>query len=210
MGTPEAESQGEVTISISVPQESLLQVMGRSISTLEKLNERYGNMFFATLGEGDRKALIFPTPSVISSATGKMSWQQLLVVTVDGFKIVQASDSSQSMRDRDFIIAYVMERMGKNPSKLNNDGKGYRADSLEIRGGTGWGQFRITPNGTHRVESKNQTPLDYRDTAEIYNPNCVLGSADPDSVKRILELNIERVRKIQESTQAAAEVLAKS
>lgn len=210
MRTSEAGPQGEVAISISVPQEPLSQAMGRSISTLEKLNERYENMFFATLGEGDKKALIFPTPSVISSATNNMNWWQLLVATADGFKIIQASDHSQSMLDKDFIAAYIMARMGKNPSRLVNDGRGYEADALEIRGGTGWGQFRVTPNGTHRVEGKNQTLLDYRDTAEIYNPNCRLVSADPDSVKRILKLNIERVRKIQESVQAAVEVLTKS
>lgn len=236
-GSRENAPQDTPSVSLPIPHEPNSETMRRTIETLTMVNERYGKMLFATLGEGDKRVLMFPTPFLIedtsnetppASEGGILSRllrrernpskaeisspsslnlhpkfkTQFLVIPTSGFKMIECGSSSRSKSEANVIGEFIGERMGRNPTRRAVDGKGYSGDYLEFRRMASFMWYITSPVGLGY-----QRDLNY-ETA-VRDSSIVLVDADPDSVKHILELNIQRIQQIQSGAQITNDLLAK-
>jgi hypothetical protein len=210
MTIKESESQNKGDISLEVPKGNYPEAMKKATSNMEALNESYGRMLFASLGNDKSKVFMFPTPHVV----GLTYTSEFLIFTAaEGFKIIWSDGDDLHKSDADFLEGFITDRLGINPSGTENNGTGYKANVLElIRKGHDYEGKRetllITPNGSidrkeqwghaftsHNYEAEKQSKYRFK-----------LTDANEHLAKGILELNMKRVKEMQKTVNVAAKI----
>lgn len=162
---------------------------------LETKNQEFHGMLFAKFGSNRGKALVFPTPLVYSS-DGVINCSQFLVVTSIGYKAIDVSEKRGDKSSVNKVKNLIEARLGKKPGFFS--GVGYRSgsdgSSLHLGGSSIIGQ--------------SETTTFYSDVP--HDVNVKLVDIDGDRVEEILKKNIERVQKMQETSQKVSGVLKTS
>ncbi len=176
--------------------------LSQTIRDLDEKNGKFNGMLFSTLRSGRQKVRIFPTPlsRIIDNRDVdgfKAIVFEFLVVTVDGYKAIQADTGGKGFASAETIGNLIKERLGKKPTIFSNKGylRGWECGTVNIGGGLR-GTFFIAQDRATRFSS--DAPYDF---------NCRLVEIDKNRVEQILQANIERVRKLQTTSQRISGVL---
>ena len=174
-------------------------LLAQTIQDLEKRNhDEFGNRLFSKFKANGKETLVFPTP--LSRKIGDKDVDEFLVISIDESKAIQVDNRYTTFANTETIGNLIMGRLGREPGFFSP--AGYQRDSAgeTLRIG---GKFVITPKRAELFFSAA-----FGNSANVDDNGCRLVEIDDDRIKKILQVNIDRVNKVRTTSKKVTSVLS--